>query len=166
MANSISRADLGHALQLGSRPLFYRDEFPRKLGESLVQVYNLSDGISHAMKCIKTTNTELQSVLWDMTSMSHILQRRVLKFDPLHFQDMLISILYRLLKLNPLSRSIEETEIDGVHVYCLGLLSFLSTILFNLGQRKKLPYDLLVGKLRHALMHMSGAASLDSSALL
>jgi hypothetical protein len=115
---------------------------------------------------METINPELQSIMWDMISVSYILQRRLAKFDPLDFQEMLISILYRLLNLNPPWNSSMDTVPDTVQVYCLSLLAFASTILFNIRRRKKLPYELLAAKLRHALLNMSGRASLERTALL
>jgi hypothetical protein len=113
-----------------------------------------------------TIHPELQSIMWDMTSVSYILQRRLAKFDPLDFQEMLISILYRLLNLNPPWNSSMDAISYTEQVYYLGLLAFASTILFNIRRWKKLPYELLAAKLRHALLNMSEAASLERTALL
>jgi hypothetical protein len=132
--------------------------------ESLTQLHGLWDNIPLAIKQIGTISPGLQSVMWDVTSVSYILQRHLARFDPLDFQEMLISVLYRLINLSPLSNSGLESETEDL--YCLALLAFSSTILFNLGRRKKLPYGLLAGKLRVALMRTSGMASLDNGALL
>jgi Fungal specific transcription factor domain len=162
----MERADLCHALQLGSRPHFYLDEFPREMVESLVQHNDLRDVISLAVNRINPISADQQSIMWDITSVSYILQRRLAKFDPLDFQEMHLPILYRLLNLNPPWNSSLETIPDASQVYCLSLLAFASTMLFNIRRHKKLPYELIASKLRHALLYMSETASLETTALL
>jgi hypothetical protein len=134
--------------------------------ESLVQHNDLSDDISHAVNRINPIGADQRSIMWDITSVSYILQRRLAKFDPLDFQEMHLSILYRLLNLNPPWNDSLETIPDASQVYFLSLLSFESTILFNIRRRKRLPYELIAAKLRHALLYMFETASLETTALL
>jgi hypothetical protein len=100
-----------------------------------------------------------------MSSVSQILARGLVKFDPFAFQDILISVLYRLLhRFPPSDPGPEASELDRLS--SLGLLAFMSTMLFQPGRKLRLPYELLATKLRHELLAETiSSASLDESFL-
>jgi hypothetical protein len=152
------RADIAHAFHLDSRPLFYRDEFPREMVESILDLHNLKGDVAKAAKQIKTMEQSLQIITQDISSMFLILQRRLTKFDPFDFQEMLISVLYRLLNLPTLSKLALETEVNQQYIHSLGSLAFTSTLLFTYLPAKKMAFRLLTRRLRSALVHMSPAS--------
>jgi hypothetical protein len=137
--------------------------FPREVVQSLVDHHGLGESIANVLKGVGNINYDLRSVFCDMTSVSHILERRLVKFDPFAFQDILISVLYRLLHLHPLSDPIPETPVDKL--CCLGLLAFMSTTIFQPGRQELLPYELLAEKLRQALMESSASALVHKTML-
>jgi hypothetical protein len=159
----ISSADLGHALQMGSRPHFYRDMFMRKEIESLVELHCLGDQCSNVLKGFENVNHDLLDILYDITSVSKILEARLTKFEPYDFQEIIISILYRLLHLYPLADCVPTTQVD--RLCFLVLLSFMSTMVFQPSLHEKLQYKLLTEKLHLSLMETSTFPLVDETVM-
>jgi hypothetical protein len=148
---------------MGSRPRFYRDKFIRNEIQSLVEHHGLGDKCSNVLKGFENTNQDLRDILHDITSVSHILEARLTKFDPFDFQEIIISILYRLLHLYPLADSVPRTQVDRLCFFAL--LSFMSTMVFQPSLHEKLRYKLLTEKLRLSLMEASTFTFIDDTAL-
>ena len=137
--------------------------FPRDVVQSSVMHHGLGEKISNVTKGAGSINKDLRSVFNDMASVSHILEGRLVIFEPFAFQEILISVLYRLLHLRPLSNLAMETQVDDL--CCLGLLAFMSTTIFQPGRYKLLSYELLRERLSQALMETSACASIDETML-
>jgi hypothetical protein len=148
---------------MGSRPHFYRDMFMRKEIELLVERHDLGDKCSNVLKEFENVNHDLRDILYDITSISQILEARLTKFDPFDFQEIIISVLYRLLHLFPLAESVPRTQVD--RLCFLALLSFMSTMVFQPSLHEKLRYKLLTEKLYFSLIEASTFAVVDETVL-
>lgn len=158
------RVDIECALTDGTLPRFFRDEFPRELIEAVLgeRIYDeLSSQISG------TTYIEssgLRNILLDFMAVSRFLNRDIpsAKLEPSTFQQMFISLCYRLLHLYPLSEKPQVHQRD--YTYHLALLSLLTTFLFSHGPYH-LSYNLLATKLRSAIMDVGPDTITDGELL-
>jgi len=95
-----------------------------------------------------TNDPELRCVIADLINVSHLLNgnRTCFKLEPYTFQEIWISVSYRLLHRYPLAGSRPEKESDNA--WHLGLLALITTFLFRNGRSQQLSYDLLAEALR------------------
>jgi hypothetical protein len=96
-------------------------------------------------------NPELREVLVDLLSISCLFNddSRVVRLDPFAYQEILISVCYRLLHRHPLAG--DGYDNDNENACYLGLLALISTLFFYYRQPRQLPYDLLAERLRHGI---------------
>jgi hypothetical protein len=156
--------DLENALHHGQGPQFYREKFPRQLIESLVELHSLGDNIVSTMKELPEMNEVLQTVFWDLTGTSAVLTRGLIKLEPFVFQDILISVLYRVIYQYPISKCDLTSGTDGL--LSLSILAFISTVFFQAGLLNRLPYDLLAQNLRQLLASVQATSALSNRLLL
>jgi hypothetical protein len=71
------------------------------------------------------------------------------KLDPYAYQEILIVVCYQLLHRNPLLR--EGFKDVNENACYLGLLALVTKLLFQYGQSRRFPYNLLAERLRHAI---------------
>lgn len=98
---------------------------------------------------------ELRCVIADLISVSHLLNgnHTCFKLEPYTFQEIWISVSYRLLHQYPLAGCRPEKESDNA--WHLGLLALITTFLFRNGRSQPLSYDLLAETLRDVIQAMS-----------
>ena len=110
---------------------------------------------------------QLKCVAADMTSFCGLLNKDAAHFrlEPYAFQGSLVSYAYRLLKICPMpERTLTDPNENAVH---LGLLCFLTTMLFDKGKSHKEPYQLLASRLHKAItsIHIDGSGTRTSQLL-
>ena len=109
---------------------------------------------------------ELRCVVEDLMSVSHVLNgdRTCFKLEPYAFQEIWISVSYRLLHRYPLAGS--RPEKGSENAWHLGLLALITTYLFRNGHFQRLSYDLLAGTLRDAIQGKSSNHLMEETAFL
>lgn len=87
----------------------------------------------------------------DLISVSRFFNddRAFVRLDPYAYQEILISVYYRLLHRHPLASN--GSENSNENACYLGLLALMTTLLFQHGRSRRLPYDLLAEKLHNAI---------------
>ena len=92
---------------------------------------------------------ELRDVLVDLMSVSRLFNddRAFVRLDPYAYQEILISVCYRLLHRHPLV--CDGPWNDNENACYLGLLALATTLLFQYSRSRRLSYDLLAEKLRN-----------------
>jgi hypothetical protein len=91
---------------------------------------------------------ELRDVLVDLLSVTRLFNdsRTFVRLDPYSYQEILISVCYRLLHHHQLAG--DGPKNDNENACYLGLLALATTLLFQYGRSQRLQYGLLAGKLR------------------
>ena len=90
--------------------------------------------------------------------------RAFVKLDPYVYQEILISVCYRLLYRSPLASS--NLENNDENACCLGLLALVITLLFSDHRSRRLSYDLMAGKLHNAIECALSNKLLEETTLL
>jgi hypothetical protein len=100
---------------------------------------------------IKIYDSNSRYIFVDFMSLSRLLNcsRTPFRMDPYAYQEVLISLLYRLLHHSSLNRG--EFEINNEYACHLGLLATISTLFFQYGRFERIPYDLLGVRLQKAI---------------
>ena len=114
---------------------------------------------------MEINDCQLRRIMMDFMTVSTLLNSDLSrsKMDPYAFQEIFISLCYRLLHLYPLSGQRPSNEVDNA--YYLGLLALLTTFLFQHGPRR-LPYHLLAAKLRSVVTLKAEGTALTDTGLL
>ena len=109
---------------------------------------------------------ELRDVLVDLMSVTRLFNdsRTFVRLDPYNYQDILISVCYRLLHRYQLGG--DGPESDNENACYLGLLSLATTLLFQYGLARRLQYSLLAEKLRIIIGRVSSNKSVEETTLL
>ncbi|RVD87093.1 uncharacterized protein DFL_005338 [Arthrobotrys flagrans] len=166
LLHKICRTDIEFSLQSGSLPRFYRDEFPyTTIRSSPLWLDTTYEAF------ITTTNTQIynpniQSVFRDMLCASRFintLKTTKQKIEPLMFQEILISMGYRLMYTSPLDgvRPLDAAD-DVCH---LALLAMLTTMLIRSGHTK-LSYPFLSRLFHDAIIKIADDPKIDDRFLL
>ena len=82
------------------------------------------------------------------------------KLEAYNFQEIIIATCYRLLEIKPLNSSDDSVHPVADAIY-LSLLSFMTTLLIQIGRQRYLRYDLLSSKLITALKSPEFQAAVD-----
>ena len=149
--------DLEYALQNGWKPSLRRDKFPYDLVRALIEQHDVKDDIFKSINGIEEVNDGLQRIYWDVASVSCLLTRGLVKLQPTIFQEILLSILYRLLHLQHLSELHSMNKVDPL--WHLSLLAFMTAMLFRPASPKRLAYGLLASHYRSHFENISDNAS-------
>jgi hypothetical protein len=147
----VHRADVQYAFHCGSHPRFYRDEFPRGMIMSLLGESVSQEELLGVASDARVYDPELRGVFVDLMSISCLFNDggREVRLDPFAYQEILISVCYRLLHHHPLGG--DGYDNDNENACYLGLLALVSTLFFYYRQPRRLPYDLLAERLRHGI---------------
>ena len=129
---------------------------PISIREMLLAVANVA----------RVYDPELRGVLVDLMSISCLFNddRRFVRLDPFEYQDILISVCYRLLHHHPLGG--DGYEKDNENACHLGLLALISTIFFYYRQPQRQPYDLLAKRMQHGIERALCNKSVEKITLL
>lgn len=158
--------DLGHALRADLKPMFYRDKFPRSVIGALISSCDTDNNIQQVLNRVGVSDREICNIFWDTTSVCCVLQRGQTKLDPLDFQEIMISVLYRLSCARPPTADDPNTGDSHEELLHIGLLAFSSTCLFNVGPNKKLPYESLERRFRDTLLQVASLKQSSKHSLL
>lgn len=111
---------------------------------------------------LKLQDVVLRSVLIDIVKVCAIVNRNPLavKLEPNAFQDIVVSLCYRLLNYRPeLMEGCQDDRSDDA-VHCT-MLAFMTTLLFQHGRMNRLSYHLLAERLRSIVETSSSYVSMD-----
>jgi hypothetical protein len=152
LLQKICRADIEYALQNGSRPQLNRDDFPRDLLESKMAYLSMSQYETFGSDNPQIYDFTLQQVFKDLMSVSCLLNHNTACFrlEPFAYQEILLSVCYRLVHRYPLAQKGYGYGNDHEELLYLGLLAFMTTLLFQHTFRR-LSYPLLTVRLRNAI---------------
>jgi hypothetical protein len=98
---------------------------------------------------------ELRGVFADLMSVCDLLNSShgSYKLEPFAFQEILISVCYRLLHRYPLTGNRPDNADEGA---CqLGILALMTTMIFQDGRSPRISYDLLAERLRSTIKSFS-----------
>lgn len=108
----------------------------------------------------------IRGVFLDLTRVSRLLDRdrSCFRLEPLTYQEILISVVYRLLYRCPLA----EDRLDSVNDNAchLGILALMTTLFFQHGRRLRISYALLAKKIRNATETMASQGLMGSTMFL
>ncbi|WPH04598.1 Hypothetical protein R9X50_00749000 [Acrodontium crateriforme] len=161
LLNKICRADIEHAIHSCSNPRFYRDKFP----------YDAIGGYpSPSRSCLDAEVESPFNQIYDdfMTTCTRLNSNSTLpSMDSAAYQEMLISICYRLLRHYPLSTgSSHNYRTNNEGAYCLGMIALLSTLLFQRGIPYQLSYQTIKNRLRNVILGNNDKTPLPDEVLL
>ncbi|KAH8812227.1 hypothetical protein F5884DRAFT_784799 [Xylogone sp. PMI_703] len=147
----ICKTDITYALQYGGRMTFFRDNM-HEVRHTLPTMGFCLDYDS-ATSAIRHTglNSNLNEVLLDVLSLSSLLNKippgRTL--DLYIFQEMLVSIVCRLIEFRPLQSPRPESNVEAA--YHIGLTIYMMSLFLQHDHRRILEYDLVPLCLREVL---------------
>lgn len=147
IAQKICRSDIAFALSHGTSPRFEWDE-PRLKTPKGFSSYSLDPAHLTGFDCL---GDRMHGIALDVFHMCRALDSSErLSIDRSDFQDMLLSTCYRLLNIRDLSQSDLASHLDhGCH---LALLSFITSVGFQLGNRLLFSPGLLYAELCNYLL--------------
>ncbi|KAF2180089.1 hypothetical protein K469DRAFT_753593 [Zopfia rhizophila CBS 207.26] len=153
LLQKICRADIDFALANGCSTRFSSDQVPflsARIGRSLISEFHHVSPLPSAFQRLKPS---LQLIAIDIMALTdtlnHSTQGR--KVDALTYQEALITIFYRLLHTGPWNNIATDCTFD---ICCyLGILSFMTTLMFQYGRRRLLRPEMLTRRLKAALQH-------------
>ncbi|WDK21969.1 hypothetical protein CGRA01v4_13259 [Colletotrichum graminicola] len=151
----ICRVDIGWSLCTGEKPLYYRDNiswesaFASMLGNPPTG-FEHDRHLSDVRLFVDSTDRRIGNVfqdLHDFSRLANFLVKTGRKIDPNGFQNLMISIQYRLLHLNP----IEQSSVS--EMFRLGMISFITTLFLKV-QGAKIELTFLAGQFRSACQNL------------
>ncbi|KAJ6261696.1 hypothetical protein Dda_2494 [Drechslerella dactyloides] len=152
LLQKICRTDLEYSFQSGSQPRFYRDAFPHDFIRATPTWSVCSYEAFVTTTAAQIYNIELQCIYRDILCSSRYLNdtQESPMIAPLDFQEILISVCYRLLRTHPL---MEERPANVAEDAChLMLLALMTTMIIRPAHsRLRVSYDLITNLLRHAV---------------
>jgi len=146
------RADIEYTLHEGLYPRFYVDDFPHEVIRSpLYQVVDQNE-LLNLLDSSHVFDPELRSIIADLIRVCRFFNVDRKDFnllEPYAFQEIWISLSYRLLHHYPLRGGQRETASENAWQF--SILAFITTFLFQKGRSLRLSYSLLAGSLRKAI---------------
>lgn len=108
----------------------------------------------------------LRGVIADLMTVCNLLNnsRKSFRLDPYVYQEVILSVCYRLLHRCPLAGAGFETNNDNI--YHLGLLALMTTMLFQNGHSKRISYNILAKRLRNTIESLASIATMEDTTLL
>ena len=167
LLQKICRADIEYALQSGSRPQLNRDNFPRNLLGSKMASLSMSQYETFGSDNPQIYDFTLQQVFKDLMSVSCLLNHNTACFrlEPFAYQEILLSVCYRLVHRYPLAHKGYGYGNDHEELLYLGLLAFMTTLLFQHAFRR-LSYPLLTERLCSAIERSLNRGSMNDQMTL
>jgi hypothetical protein len=148
VAGKICRTDILFTLQQGDHPLFYRDKIDGMQKSLLSRGFTLqSVETSH----FRTNEPVLKKAFSDLMGVCDLFNNHIDKkpLDLIEFQEILISICYRLLQFRTLNRSRLIGDADSAHH--IGLLVFMMSMFWNNHQNRLAKPGLIAACIKEAL---------------
>ncbi|KAL6401646.1 hypothetical protein AUP68_15523 [Ilyonectria robusta] len=138
----VCKTDIIFSLQHGGPTMFFRNRMPE------VQVLLAPKGLSFdrpsAASSVqhKGLNPQLHEILLDVLGSSSLFNNRVRvhAVDLLTYQEMLVSICYRLIRFHPLDEPRLESDVEAI--YHTGLTIFMMTIFLQYDRRRIMDHEL------------------------
>ncbi|KAG8356851.1 hypothetical protein FVEN_g5561 [Fusarium venenatum] len=147
VAAKICRTDILFTLQQGDYPLFHRDRIQEIRHSLSFRGFTLQNvKISHF-----TNQAVLKQALSDLMGVCNLFNKHIDKkpLDLIEFQEILISICYRLLQFRTLNESRLIQDVDSAHH--IGLLVFMVSMFWNNHQNRLAKPGLIAACIKEAL---------------
>ncbi|KAF3904478.1 hypothetical protein AA313_de0202647 [Arthrobotrys entomopaga] len=162
-----ARTDLEYALQKGTRPRFYRDEFPYSTICSMSSwTSSCYEGFVTMTKA-QVYDINTQTVFRDLLCVSRFFDtthEAHPKLEPFAFQEVLISASYRILSAYPLATKRPSSAPENA---CqLALLAMITTMLMRSAHHEKSCYLLIANLLESAIDRLLCEPKTDETFLL
>ncbi|KAK6340066.1 hypothetical protein TWF730_001839 [Orbilia blumenaviensis] len=166
LIHKICRTDIEFSLQSGAIPRFYRDKFPYDMVRSSQIWMNASCKAFLTATNAHIYNIDIQSIFRDISCAStymNSMRGTNQRLEPLMFQEILIAMGYRLMRVCPLDGARNLSPADDA---CqLALLAMVSTMLLRKGI-SKLTYPSLAGLFRDSIAKIADDPTADNGFLL
>ncbi|OHW98964.1 hypothetical protein CSPAE12_02353 [Colletotrichum incanum] len=163
----ICRVDIGWSLCTGQKPSYYRDNiswesaFALTLGDSPAG-FKCGRYPCHIRLFLDSIDCRMGNIFRDLHEFSRLANYLVQtghKIDPNMFQDLMTSIQYRLLYLEP------TTQDNVSEMFRLGMISYITTLFLKV-QGTKIPMTSLAGQLRSVCRNLEVSESLTTTVRL
>ncbi|PWY75522.1 hypothetical protein BO70DRAFT_430957 [Aspergillus heteromorphus CBS 117.55] len=144
----ICKTDITYALQYGGPVVFFRDRFSEVSNMLSAKGFNLDRIPATSSIPYNSLNPYLHNILIDATSFT-TLSNHLPPNQPINisaFQEMLISILSRLIRFRPLQSPMPECTVEAA--YHIGLIVLMMTVFLQFDHRRILEYELVSLRLR------------------
>lgn len=159
------RADIRYSLFDGSRPRFNRDKFPREIINAMCGQVVHEEEPFDLENDAHINDPELRKIFVDLMDVSRYFNNgSAFRLDGYEYQEILISVCYRLLHHYPLAGSGPEN--NNENACYLGLLALVSMLLFQHHHHRQSQYELLAEKLRNAIERESCNKLMEETTLL
>ena len=139
----LHRTDITYALQNGGPMVFFRDHMSEVRNTLLERGFDFD--LVSAASTIRHTglNPSLHEVLLDVINVAYLFNNipsdQKLRINT--FEEMIVSILSRLIRFRPLQSSKRESNVEAA--YHIGLIIFMMTLFLQCDSRRILEYDLV-----------------------
>lgn len=151
MVLTFRRTDILFTLQQGGHPLFYRDEMIRIQSSLVLRGFPLkSNQDSHHFGELQLSIT-IREAFSNLMRVCDLFNQHIDKkpLDLVEFQEILVSVCYRLLSFRTLNESRLSKDIDSA--YSIGLLIFIMSIFWNNHQSRLAKPGLIAACVKKAL---------------
>ncbi|KAK6331200.1 hypothetical protein TWF696_003265 [Orbilia brochopaga] len=166
LLQKLCRTDIEHSFQSGVRPRFYRDVFPHDIIRAMPSWSACSYEAFVTTTAAQIYNINLQCIFRDLVCAARYLNdtQGGPRLRPLEFQELLISVCYRLLHAHPLmdERPANIAE-DACH---LALLALMTTMLIRPAIHQSWPSYALVTDLLRCAVRAMGDSEEDDEFML
>lgn len=139
------------ALQQGNYPIYFRDNLANAERTLAAQGLNLKRSTVPLPACVLGLPCDLREIFLDVMALCYLMNHEIQpsSLDLVTYQDILLSVFYRLLRL----RSLNEARqiFDEYAVIHFGLVLFAMTVLLHHGARKVIDFHLASECLQHIL---------------
>ncbi|KAK2811632.1 hypothetical protein FQN50_001974 [Emmonsiellopsis sp. PD_5] len=144
----VCRVDIRYAIFAGVHPRFARDEFPHKVVHRICSQSTYGENAFSLPNGVHVYDPYLRNILIDFMRASRCMngETAIAGLDPCQYNDVVISVCYRLLCRYPLAGNGPESDND--EAYYLGILGLVIPLLFRRFRFQPVHYDLLMVKLR------------------
>ncbi|RBR21689.1 uncharacterized protein FIESC28_04789 [Fusarium coffeatum] len=156
VATKICRTDILFTLQQGGQPLFHRNRMAEMRAILLSRGFTLKSNPDVKSPQIQQLDGTLREAFSDLLGVCNLFNKHIEKkpLDVIEFQEILVSVCYRLMGFRTLNESRLIQDIDSA--YHIGLLVFLMSTFWNNHQSRLAKPGLIAACIRHALKMADG----------
>ncbi|KAH8648433.1 hypothetical protein BX600DRAFT_554941 [Xylariales sp. PMI_506] len=154
LALKISKTDLDYALHFGTSPLFNPDTIFEISLPWLSKARFVYMDLPYSQEKFSKIHPDLLQIILDVGRISATCNEpdNALKLNPIEFQELIVSVGYRLVRFRTLFAPWTENRLESA--FHIGLVAFLTTLFVQFGRRRYLKYQ-LVGQCLTAMIDES-----------
>lgn len=153
---TLARTDILFTLQQGGQPLFHRNRMAEMRAILLSRGFTLKSNPDVKNPQIPQLNKTLKEAFLDLLGVCNLFNKHIDKkpLDVIEFQEILVSVCYRLMGFRTLNEARLIHDIDSA--YHIGLLVFLMSTFWNNHQSRLAKPGLIAACIRDALYMADG----------